>query len=476
MLRKFDYFVIFAEMRTGSNLLESKLNMFVDLQSVGEAFNPNFIGTPKTRKVMEVSLLDRAQNPIPLLEKIKQPSQTIHGFRYFHDHDPRVLLPCLLDLRCAKIILTRNPVESYISWKIARQTGQWKLQNINRRKENQKIAFDAKEFSEYLTQIQNFNLYLNARLQTTGQTAFQLNYEDLQNQDVINGTAQFLGSTGEIEAVKAKLLPQNPVALSEKVENFPAMQAELAQIDRFNLARVPDFEPRRRPVISHYIATSRGSLLFMPVRSGPVETISQWLAALDDVDLSELLTAFDPPALKSWQQAHPGHRSFTVIRHPVARAHYVFCTRILSTEPQQFSRIRNILGRFFHIKLPENANDHAYDLAAHRTAFMQFLRFLSANLTNQTNIRIDPNWASQSQIIRAMAYNAHPDMIIRENEMDVYLRALALQTGYSSSAKVAAKPSHTPFTLDEVYDDQIEALAQTAYATDYTTFGFGKFK
>lgn len=109
--------------------------MFVDLQSVGEAFNPNFIGTPKTRKVMEVSLLDRAQNPIPLLEKIKQPSQTIHGFRYFHDHDPRVLLPCLLDLRCAKIILTRNPVESYISWKIARQTGQWKLQNINRRKE-----------------------------------------------------------------------------------------------------------------------------------------------------------------------------------------------------------------------------------------------------------------------------------------------------------------------------------------------------
>ena len=108
-------------------------------------------------------------------------------------------------------------------------------------------------------------------MQTTGQTAFQLNYEDLQNQDVINGTARFLGSTGEIEAVKAKLLPQNPVALSEKVENFPAMQAELAQIDRFNLARVPDFKPRRRPIISHYITTSKGTLLFMPVRSGPVE-------------------------------------------------------------------------------------------------------------------------------------------------------------------------------------------------------------
>ena len=463
-------------MRTGSNLLESKLNMFVDLLSVGEAFNPNFIGSPKAQNVMGISLMDRAQNPIPLLEKIKQPSQTIHGFRYFHDHDPRVLLPCLLDLRCAKIILTRNPVESYVSWKIAHQTGQWKLQNINRRKEASKIVFDAKEFLEYLTRIQNFSLYLNTRLQTTGQAAFQLNYEDLQNQDVINGTAHFLGSTGKIEAVKTKLLPQNPVALSEKVENFPKMQAELAQIDRFNLAKVPDFEPRRRPTVSHYIATPKGALLFMPVRSGPLEMIRQWLAALEEVDPSGLLTDFEPAALKAWQQTHSGHRSFTVIRHPVARAHHVFCTRILSTEPHQFSRIRNILGRFFHIKLPENANDISYDLVAHRAAFMQFLQFLNANLSNQTNIRIDPNWASQNQILRAMAYNAHPDMIIRENEMDIYLQALALQTGYSSVAKVPAEPSHTPFTLDEVYDDQIEDLAQSAYSTDYTTFGFGRFK
>jgi hypothetical protein len=67
-------------------------------------------------------------------------------------------------------------------------------------------------------------------------------------------------------------------------------------------------------------------------------------------------------------------------------------------------------------------------------------------------------------------------MIIRETEMDVYLQALALQTDYISIAKVTAEPSYTPFTLDEVYDNQIEALAQAAYATDYTTFGFGRFK
>ena len=104
-------------MRTGSILLESKLNIFVDLHSVGEAFNPNFIGSPKIQEIIGVSLLDRAQNPAMLLDKIRQPSEILHGFRYSHYYDPRILLPCLLDPRCAKVILTRNSVESYISWK-----------------------------------------------------------------------------------------------------------------------------------------------------------------------------------------------------------------------------------------------------------------------------------------------------------------------------------------------------------------------
>jgi hypothetical protein len=36
----FKYFVIFAEMRTGSNFLQSHLNKFPDLHCFGELFNP----------------------------------------------------------------------------------------------------------------------------------------------------------------------------------------------------------------------------------------------------------------------------------------------------------------------------------------------------------------------------------------------------------------------------------------------------
>ena len=39
----------------------------------------------------------------------------LNGFRFFNDHDARVLDIALPDPRCAKIVLTRNPVESYVA-------------------------------------------------------------------------------------------------------------------------------------------------------------------------------------------------------------------------------------------------------------------------------------------------------------------------------------------------------------------------
>ena len=44
MDRRYDAFVIFAEMRTGSNHLEESLNGLADIRCHGELFNPVFIG------------------------------------------------------------------------------------------------------------------------------------------------------------------------------------------------------------------------------------------------------------------------------------------------------------------------------------------------------------------------------------------------------------------------------------------------
>ena len=117
----FDYFVVFAEMRTGSNFLEANLNAFDGLTCHGEAFNPHFIGYPNKNEILGVTQAMREADPARLLQQIKAEPGVLGGFRYFHDHDPRVLDRMLVDPRCAKIILTRNPLDSYVSWKIARR-------------------------------------------------------------------------------------------------------------------------------------------------------------------------------------------------------------------------------------------------------------------------------------------------------------------------------------------------------------------
>ena len=67
-----------------------------------------------------------------------------------------MLEPVLSDPRCAKIILTRNPLDSYHLSKIARETKQWQLKNIKRRREAQ-VEFEAEAFVKYLNRQQEFH-------------------------------------------------------------------------------------------------------------------------------------------------------------------------------------------------------------------------------------------------------------------------------------------------------------------------------
>ncbi|MDA3858937.1 MAG: nodulation protein NodH, partial [Roseovarius sp.] len=230
MTAPFDYFVVFAEMRTGSNFLESNLNAFDGIECHGEAFNPHFIAYPNKTEVLGVTQAMRDGDPGRLIEAIKTKSEGIGGFRFFHDHDPRVLDIALDDPRCAKIVLTRNPVDSYVSWKIAQATGQWKLTNVKRRRDS-KIEFDGVEFERHVGRLQDFQVFLLNRLQQSGQTAFYLAYDDLQSLEVMNGLARYLGCATVLDALDDSLKKQNPSGLEDKVSNFDEMEHALAGLD-----------------------------------------------------------------------------------------------------------------------------------------------------------------------------------------------------------------------------------------------------
>ena len=53
----FDCFVIFADMRTGSNFLETALNSVEGVICHGEAYNPAFVGYPKRTHLLDFDRL-----------------------------------------------------------------------------------------------------------------------------------------------------------------------------------------------------------------------------------------------------------------------------------------------------------------------------------------------------------------------------------------------------------------------------------
>jgi LPS sulfotransferase NodH len=475
MAGTFDYFVIFAEMRTGSNFLESNLNAFDGITCHGEAFNPHFIGYPNRTELLGLTREQRDEEPARLIGAVKGQTAGIGGFRYFHDHDPRVLDLLLDDPRCAKIVLTRNPIDSYVSWKIAQATGQWKLTNVKRRRDST-VIFDADEFEGYLARLQTFQALLLHRLQVSGQTAFYVHYDDLQSVEVMNGLARFLGCAARLEALDDSLKPQNPEPLESKVENYEEMARALARHDLFDLSRTPNFEPRRGAAVPGFVTAARAPLLYMPVHSGPVTEVRAWLAALDGVPEETLPTKLNQGALRRWMRRKPGHRRFTVLRHPVARAHAAFCDKVLVKGPGCYRDIRRTLRKAYKLPIPGTWPDETYDLAAHRAAFVAFLGFLKANLAGQTTLRVDAHWATQAALVEGMAQFGAPDMIVRENEMASYLGALARQVGYRRPPAVPPVVATAPFDLAAIYDDEIEELTRAVYLRDYMLFGFRNWR
>jgi len=475
MTEKFDSFVVFAEMRTGSNFLEANLNSFKGISCYGEAFNPFFMGYPKSEPILGIDQAARDADPQRLLDAIRGREGALGGFRYFHDHDPRVFDKIIKDHRCAKIVLTRNPVDSYVSWKIAQATGQWKLTDVKAQKVAQAV-FDADEFNAHLDALQAFQVTLLNRLQTSGQSAFYVAYEDLQSVDVINGLARYLGVDETLDGLDKKLKKQNPSPISAKVSNYDEMLDALSRLDRFDLTRTPNFEPRRGPQVPSYVAAATSNLIYLPIKGGPQEQVLDWLASLDSVPRDALRSKMSQKELRQWKRKNPGHRGFTVLRHPVFRAHDAFCRHILATGPGSYAQLRRTLVRRYKLPLPEDGPDARYDRDAHHEAFAAFLRFLKGNLAGQTAIRVDGAWCSQAQAVAGFGDFCLPDRIIREEDMAADLADLAAAIGHDASPAVPAAQESGPFALADIYDEEIEKLAAEAYQRDYMIFGFSAWR
>jgi LPS sulfotransferase NodH len=458
---QFHSFVVLAEMRTGSNFLESNLNAIPGLHCHGEAFNPYFIGGEDKEELLGVTLAERGANPARLIKAMRDGTPGLSGFRYFHDHDPRVFDLVMDDPGCAKIILTRNALESYISWKIAKESDQWWLANTKHLK-TVRPTFDAAQFEARTAELQDYQIKLMAKLQKTGQTAFYLDYEDILDLDVLNGIAAFLGVEGRLKSLVFRFKKQNPEAIRDKVANPEEMDAALARIDWFGVHATPNFEPRRSGAVPQYVASAKAPLLFLPIKAGPEARVTDWLASY-----GRLIGDFDRQSLRKWKQAHPGQRSFAVLRHPVSRAYSAYCDFLAR---EWMPELRPYLKRVHRFELPPRGKGFA-TIEEHRAGFLVFLDFIGFLLEGRTELKTPAQFATLGATVAGFAQVQSPDLLIREDRLEQGLAHLAAETGIAFNP-LPADPETHPWPLAELYDTDIETKAREAYWRDYNGFGF----
>ena len=165
------------------------------------------------------------------------------------------------------------------------------------------------------------------------------------------------------------------------------MEVGLAQFDWFNLKHTPNFEPRRPGAVGSYVASDAVGLLFQPIKSGPEQRMRKWLQGYGG-----LMTSFDRQALRKWREAQPGQRSFTVLRHPLARAHAAWCDFL---EKEWMPELRPYLKRVHKFDLPPKADKGFATEAEHRAGFLVFLELIKHIQAGRTELRTPAQFATQ---------------------------------------------------------------------------------
>lgn len=477
----FTRFIILGAMRSGSNLLEKFLNQYDGLVCHGELFQKSFIGVQGQQAFLGIDRDSRDENPQRLLDAVQsRDPDKITGFRFFQGHDARVLAAALKDPHCAKIILTRDPIESFVSLQIALATKQWLVSDIAHRRTVQ-IRFDLEAYAQYLKERTAYYDEISAALATLDQPFFEIDYSAMHDVASINRLARFIGDKTPKTALLQPIKRQNPEPLSQKIINIEEVRKALGADILFD-----DQPPVLKPIIERETDLSRAyicphtPLVFGPVPSGPDTGPRRWLEAQCATPPQN---GFSTHRFLEWQAQHRQTAFFSVVRHPVLRAYSAFMNKIFATTSGSYAAIRRDLENQFGMFLPQGEvsitqdpqalAQSGYGLAEHRISFKLFLIFVAANLANETKIRQDGKWQLQTEILRRYRI-LHPEVIVlKEENLDLGLQYLENRLALPPQPAWENEPATAyAFPLHAVYDAEVEALARAAYGPDYEAYHY----
>ncbi|MCF6273154.1 MAG: sulfotransferase family 2 domain-containing protein [Rhodobacteraceae bacterium] len=483
--KPFSSFVIFGAMRSGSNLLQKYINQYKGVFCHGELFNPVLIRRTPEEGYIGVSRKQWLENPEIMLEAIRNVDpKTMPGYRIFQEHNNWVQKQALQDAQCAKIILTRDPVESFVSLEIARKTGQWLISDIAHRK-SASIDIDLDEYTEYARAREKYYDNITQTLALSGQPYFEIDYSRLNDLETMNRLVRFLGLDEAKTALEQPIKRQNPGRLPDKIKNYAAVKEVLGLPEAESMPQNTLVQAMIKGTdLSRVYFCANKPLAFAPTPSVPEAMVRQWLAAQSD-GLPE--NGFAEKNLAKWQRNHQNPLVFTVVQHPVERAYSAFMHKIFPTGPSAYIKIKRQLEEEYGLMLPmgkgvtEIASDYShilleqdgYSLAAHRICFKQFLVFVADNLAGKTDIRQDGKWQSATEIIRRYRI-LFPELLVFHTEsLHTDLAYLENRLAWETVFNLGDPQKEVfSYSLDEIYDEEIESLARAAYGQDYETFGY----
>ncbi len=413
------YFAIIGTMRTGSNLLEKTLAALGDTICSGEVFNPAFIGGPRKTQMFGWDKARRDADPLACLEAlVTTEPKLIAGFRIFNGHAPVVLEHVLSDPGCARIILRRDPLESFVSLNIARATDQWMLKRPERRRQA-RFRFDPDAFADYTAHLDQHYAMCADIMASAGQDAIHIDYADLSDRDVLCRLAAHIGSIG-MPPQTPPLIRQNPGHLSTKVENYEemctALGMEPSRPPQQSLVSTSDLiKPRHlsiafAPIPGPAVLPTIALLQRIEVRSfgQPLASRNDLIRGLEDQDLFERGLPDEKSTL--------GRNVITAVCHPVRRALGLFAQTLFAPSWRGTSLRHSLITAYPELNdLTEAEAQQGTRDATLRKAFSMFL----ADLADRPHVPDHASrHASQAEVLKAYRdLGVDPKVIKLENFM-----------------------------------------------------------
>ena len=194
-------FVVLTNPRSGSYFFIDSLSSTEKIRCHGELFKPNLVELDKEyREALDIGKNEvnkRDKSPLKFLGDVYKVSndKAITGFKLFFRHNPVVIDHVISNKKIKKIILLRNPVQAYISLKMAEKSGAW-TSKVESNMNHNKILINVYplEFRKYCTGLFNIIFGCVYILEKTKQEYLLLDYLDITtSQSGLDAAVDFLG-------------------------------------------------------------------------------------------------------------------------------------------------------------------------------------------------------------------------------------------------------------------------------------------